>query len=78
MIHQSHVLQIAFPIRCRSGNLDRTAPTLMLTLQMSETHYHLTQANIARAMAPLTDPLMQGFVEQSLNLSRRCSERALS
>jgi len=26
--------------------------------------YHLAQVNVARAKAPLTDPLMQGFVEQ--------------
>jgi hypothetical protein len=27
-------------------------------------NYELTQANIARTKAALTDPLMQGFVEQ--------------
>jgi len=27
-------------------------------------HYYLAQVNIARALAPLDDPIMQGFVEQ--------------
>lgn len=27
-------------------------------------HYHLAQVNVAKARAPLDDPLMQGFVEQ--------------
>jgi hypothetical protein len=27
-------------------------------------HYHLAQVNVAKALAPLDDPLMQGFVEQ--------------
>ncbi|WP_374353315.1 DUF3291 domain-containing protein [Chitinimonas sp.] len=27
-------------------------------------HYHLAQVNIAKALAPLDQPLMQGFVEQ--------------
>jgi hypothetical protein len=29
-----------------------------------ETRYHIAQVNIARALAPLTDPLMKGFVDQ--------------
>lgn len=31
---------------------------------MSHDRFHLAQANIARARAPLTDPVMRGFVEQ--------------
>lgn len=30
---------------------------------MARLTHHLAQANIARAVAPLTDPVMQGFVE---------------
>ena len=31
---------------------------------MSDSTYHLAQINIARAVAPMDDPAMQGFVEQ--------------
>jgi len=31
---------------------------------MKESHYHLAQVNIARARAPLEDPIMAGFVNQ--------------
>jgi hypothetical protein len=33
-------------------------------------HYHLAQVNIARALAPLDDPIMQGFVEQLDHVNR--------
>lgn len=31
---------------------------------MKKPHYHLAQVNIARARAPLEDPIMAGFVNQ--------------
>ncbi|HEY8023723.1 MAG TPA: DUF3291 domain-containing protein [Burkholderiaceae bacterium] len=34
------------------------------------THFHLAQVNIARALAPLNDPVMQGFVEQLDHINR--------
>lgn len=34
------------------------------------THFHLAQVNIARALAPLDDPIMQGFVDQLDHVNR--------
>lgn len=37
---------------------------------MADRRYHIAQVNIARARAPLDDPLMRGFVEQLEALNR--------
>lgn len=37
---------------------------------MSNNNYHLAQLNIARMRAPLTDPIMAGFVNQLVPLNR--------
>ena len=42
---------------------------------MSERFYHLAQVNIARAKAPLTDPLLREFVEQ-IDAVNQAAEKA--
>ena len=37
--------------------------------------HHLAQVNIARARAPLNDPIMEGFVQQ-LEFINACAERS--
>jgi hypothetical protein len=43
---------------------------------MEDTGYHLAQINIARALAPLTDPVMDGFVSQIERLNALAEQSA--
>lgn len=41
-----------------------------------QTQYHLAQVNIGKAIAPLTDPVMQGFVDQLDHINRLADNSA--